>query len=143
MEIKFIKKMLVMAFIIITAVVGTAGNFVFAAETGLIRSINAGNLDTLDPNSKWNQVPDAIPKWSKLNDPNATLKEHLASVLADDLFVIPDDAMVWEFSAQEFAGADGEPGAKDWCLDHEKGSITNKAFLEEFKDNRISNDTNE
>lgn len=143
MEFKFIKSVLIVALIIIVAVMEFSDNSAFAAETGCLRRINLKNIDTLVANSKWNQVPDEIPKWSKLNDTNATLKEHLASILADDLTVTSNDAMIWEFSAEELAGAKEEPGAKDWCLNHEKGSKTNKDFLEEFKENRTPSDANE
>lgn len=103
------------------------------------------SADTLEPNSKWQEVPDEIPEWSKSDDPNATLKEHLETVLSADLTdweSCAPGAQVWEFSAEEIMGTADEPGVRDWCLENPKGTDTNKEFLNKFEANRTQHKTN-
>lgn len=118
-KFKFSKPMVVIALVITIAVVGAANNLVYAAETGCLRSINSRNIDTLDPNSKWNQEP---------------LKTMLNNVLNNNLSDTSDCDMVWKFSAEDFETIQA------WCLEkdaegnfiHEKGTDTNKEFIYKF-----------
>lgn len=102
---------------------------IYASANGYLRSINLRNVDTLNKSEKWTQVPDEKPEWSELNDPDATLQEHLKTVLDDDLTDTSDCEQVWEFSSDEFEEV------KEWCLDNPKGTETNKKFLEKYKEN--------
>lgn len=86
------------------------------------------SADSLEPNSKWREVPDEIPEWSELDDPNATLKDHLKTVLGDDLTNTDGCEQVWEFSAEEY------DDVRDWCLSNPKGEDTNQVFLDTFKE---------
>lgn len=72
-------------------------------------------LTTLKSSSKWKKAP---------------LKTTLESVLANDLKDTSSCKQVWHFTAAEFKKA------REWCLNNEKGTDTNREFLSRFADNR-------
>lgn len=87
-----------------------------SANSGYLRFILPAYLDTLDYNSKWRQEP---------------LKSYLEDILSEDLSDPENCEQVWHFSAEEYEEV------HEWCLERDKGTQTNKDFLEEFGDNRI------
>lgn len=79
--------------------------------TAYLRFIKKNYLDTLLPRSKW------------LTE---SLNGLLRSVLENDLSDTSSCEQVWEFSADEFEDV------QKWCREREKGSDTNKEFLDFF-----------
>ena len=66
-------------------------------------------------------------KWEE----GTELGNYLKEVLERDPSINENCQQVWVFEPEDFEEV------HEWCLEHEKGTETNKAFLEKFKDNRI------
>lgn len=82
---------------------------------GRIRFISSRYFETLLANSKWRQEP---------------LKPILTNVLSNNLKDKSTCQQVWSFSASEYKNV------REWCLSKNKGSQTNREFLDKFKENR-------
>lgn len=83
---------------------------------GYLRFISRDYFDTLEPDSKWRESP---------------LKELLIGVLSQDLKNTSSAQQVWHFSSDEYEKV------HEWCLEHDKGTATNQAFLDSFLGNRL------
>ena len=81
------------------------------AMSGYFRFIENRYLETLDGNSKWR---------------GSILNELLRNVLSYDFSDTSSCQQVWHFTPEEYEDI------REWCLDQEKGTETNKEFLNKF-----------
>lgn len=101
------------AYVLTVNVVPSKNKFI----AGYIRFIKLDFIDTLIENSKWR---------------TASLNSYLKSILSRNLNDVSSCEQVWKFSSDDYKQV------RKWCLEHKKGSQTNKDFLDKFKNNRIN-----
>ena len=104
--------------IIITGVLFGVSSVSASPNVSFFRSIDFEHLNTLNLDSKWRQD---------------SLNLKLYNVLSEDLTgnITSQFEQVWYFSAEDFEDI------KTWCLEREKGVVTNKDFISKYSDHQI------